>query len=64
MWMEEHLGKRINQMRTEEALKVSPNTIGTACPYCLTMLEDGLKAKDMEEVVKIMDVVELLNNAL
>ena len=64
MWMEEHLGKRINVMRTEEALKVNPNTIGTACPYCLTMLEDGLKAKDMEEAVKTMDLAELLNNAL
>jgi Fe-S oxidoreductase len=64
MWMEEHLGKRINQIRTEEALKVNPNTIGTACPYCLTMLEDGLKAKDMEEAVKTMDLAELLNNSL
>jgi len=64
MWMEEHIGTRINQMRTEEALRVSPNTIGTACPYCLTMLEDGLKAKNMEDTVKAMDLVELLNNSL
>ena len=64
MWMEEHQGTRMNHMRTEEALKVDPHTIGTACPYCLTMFEDALKDKGMEEKVKTMDLAELLIHAL
>lgn len=64
MWMEENLGKRINLMRTEEALALAPNIIGTACPYCLTMLEDGVKAKEAEESVKVMDIAEVLTNAI
>jgi Fe-S oxidoreductase/nitrate reductase gamma subunit len=64
MWMEEHIGKRINEMRTEQALQLKPDVIATACPYCLTMLEDGLKAKGMEGSVKIFDIAELLEKSL
>jgi len=64
MWMEENLGKRINVTRIEEALSLNPDIIGTACPYCLTMLEDGLKAKEAEEAVRVMDVAELLSDSL
>jgi len=60
MWMEEHVGNRINVTRTEQALAVSPNVIGTGCPYCLTMLSDGTKAKEVEEKVQTLDVAELL----
>ncbi|PGL71264.1 (Fe-S)-binding protein [Bacillus sp. AFS055030] len=60
MWMEEHVGNRINVTRTEQALAVSPNVIGTGCPYCLTMLSDGTKAKEVEESVKTLDIAELL----
>lgn len=60
MWMEEHVGNRINVTRTEQALAVSPNVIGTGCPYCLTMLSDGTKAKEVEENVKTLDIAELL----
>src|SRR5699024_6785517 len=45
MWSEETVGHRINVARTEQALEVSPNMISTACPYCLTMISDGTKAK-------------------
>ena len=64
MWMEEHLGKRINEMRIEQALQVKPDVIATACPYCLTMLGDGLKAKGVEESIKIFDIAELLQKSL
>jgi Fe-S oxidoreductase len=64
MWMEEHLGKRINEMRTAQALELKPDVIATACPYCLTMLGDGLKAKGMEESVKALDIAELLEKSL
>jgi Fe-S oxidoreductase len=64
MWMEEHLGKRINERRVEQALEVKPDIIATACPYCLTMFEDGVKAKGMEESVKVLDIAELLEKSV
>jgi Fe-S oxidoreductase len=60
MFMEETVGKRINIERTEEALALTPQTIATACPFCMTMLSDGVKAKDAEESVKVRDVAEVL----
>ncbi|RCX16975.1 Fe-S oxidoreductase [Fontibacillus phaseoli] len=60
MWMEESSGKRINLARTEQALAVQPTVISSACPYCLTMLEDGTKMKEVEDRVKARDIAELL----
>jgi Fe-S oxidoreductase len=60
MWMEEKEGKRVNIERTEEALALKPNIIGTACPFCLTMLEDGVKDKEATETVKVKDIAEIL----
>lgn len=61
MWMEETLGtKKINDERTEQALKCNPDVIGVACPFCTTMFEDGLKAKGLEENIKVYDIAELL----
>jgi Fe-S oxidoreductase len=60
MWMEETVGKRVNVERTEEALALKPDVIGTACPFCLTMLEDGVKDKEAGEQVKVKDIAELL----
>ncbi|MCL5046646.1 MAG: (Fe-S)-binding protein [Actinobacteria bacterium] len=64
MWMEEKLGRRINEMRAGEALATGAEIIGTACPFCLTMMEDGLKAKDAVETVRAMDVAELVARAI
>ena len=64
MWMEEHQGKRINEMRVDQALALEPNVIATACPYCLTMLEDGIKTRGKEESVKVYDIVELLEKSM
>lgn len=60
MWMEEHSGTRINHARTAQALEVKPSVISSACPYCLTMMEDGLKALGADEKVIARDVAELL----
>lgn len=60
MWTEETAGKRVNIARTEQALEVNPTVIGSGCPYCLTMLEDGTKSKEIEAAVKARDVAELL----
>ncbi|MES5396126.1 (Fe-S)-binding protein [Bacillus amyloliquefaciens] len=60
MWMEEETGARINTARTEQALSVSPTVISSGCPYCLTMLGDGTKAKEAEDEIGTYDVSELL----
>jgi Fe-S oxidoreductase len=60
MWMEETSGKRVNLARTEQALSVQPTVISSACPFCLTMLEDGTKMKEVEEQVKTRDIAEIL----
>ncbi|WP_042351088.1 (Fe-S)-binding protein [Bacillus massiliigorillae] len=64
MWMEEETGHRINVARTEQALVVKPSVISSGCPYCLTMLSDGTKAKEVEESVGTYDVAELLERAV
>lgn len=64
MWMEEDTGHRINVARTEQALAVNPSVISSGCPYCLTMLSDGTKAKEVEDIVKTYDVAELLEKAV
>ncbi len=61
MWMEETLGdKKINDDRTDQALSANPDIIGVCCPFCTIMLEDGLKARDSEEKVQVLDIAELL----
>jgi len=64
MWMEETLGKRINQMRVVQAVETNASVLATACPYCLTMLEDGIKEKEMEQMISALDVAELVEKAL
>ncbi|MGD0337953.1 MAG: heterodisulfide reductase-related iron-sulfur binding cluster [Bacteroidota bacterium] len=63
MFMEENTGKRVNIERTEEALAVNPDIIGTACPFCMTMLVDGVKEKEAGEKVRIKDIAELVLEA-
>ncbi|MDU0200274.1 (Fe-S)-binding protein [Paenibacillus sp. MAH-36] len=60
MWMEETAGTRVNVARTEQLLSVKPTVITSACPYCLTMVEDGTKLKEVEEQVKARDIAEIL----
>jgi Fe-S oxidoreductase len=63
MWMEETLGKRINVTRTEQALNTGAQTIAASCPFCMTMLSDGVKAKEKQDSVRVVDVAELLDQA-
>ncbi len=64
MFMEERDGKRINVERTEEALRTNAVRIATACPFCMTMVADGLKAKDAEDRVQVRDIAEILADSL
>lgn len=60
MWMEEHSGTRVNYARAAQALHVQPTMISSACPYCLTMLEDGVKALVEEGSIATKDIAEVL----
>ena len=60
MWLEERSGRRINEMRTEQVLDTGARTVAVACPFCLQMFGDGIKAKEAEEQLKVMDIAELL----
>jgi heterodisulfide reductase subunit D len=61
MFKEEEKGStRINWERTEEAIDTGAKVIAAACPYCNTMLTDGVKTKEKEEEVQVLDVAELI----
>ena len=64
MWMEERIGKRINNERIDEALGTDPDTVSTACPFCLVMLGDAINDRKGEGVAKesleVVDVAQLL----
>ena len=55
--------KDINIERTEEALETKPSIIAAACPFCNTMMTDGVKAKEKENDIKVMDIAEMIANA-
>lgn len=64
MWFEETIGKRINNMRVEQALETKPDVVGVSCPFCLTMFVDGLKDKGAQDSVKTYDLIELVAASL
>ncbi|QCX39491.1 (Fe-S)-binding protein [Aureibaculum algae] len=55
--------KDINVERTEEALEIKPDIIATGCPFCNTMMTDGIKSKEKENDIEVLDIVELIANA-
>ncbi|HNQ46493.1 MAG TPA: heterodisulfide reductase-related iron-sulfur binding cluster [Syntrophorhabdus sp.] len=59
MWMEEH-HLRMNHLRIDEAIAINANTVVTACPYCLTMMEDAIKDREKTETMKALDISELV----
>jgi Fe-S oxidoreductase len=68
MWLEERTGKRINEERIDEALALDPDTISTACPYCMVMLGDAVNAKkaagQARQSLEVIDVAQLLVRAV
>jgi Fe-S oxidoreductase len=63
MWMEETIGKRINLERTEEIVRSGVDNVAVGCPFCLTMLEDGMKEMGKEEDITTRDIAELVAHA-
>ncbi|MCA9547120.1 MAG: (Fe-S)-binding protein, partial [Myxococcales bacterium] len=61
MWMEMDIGQRINYVRTDELLETKPDVIAVACNFCMTMVDDGVKARSQEEKVKVLDLAEMLD---
>jgi Fe-S oxidoreductase len=61
MFKEEEAGdKRINTKRTEQLIEVLPDIIAVACPYCTTMITDGVKGENKQDEVKVLDIAELI----
>ncbi|MDB5226262.1 MAG: (Fe-S)-binding protein [Bacteroidota bacterium] len=64
MWKEDEPGrKRINEERTEQLMEVYPDIIAVACPYCNTMITDGVKGKEKQDDIKVVDIAELISKA-
>ena len=55
--------KEINIERTEDALETAAEIIATGCPFCNTMMTDGIKNVEKEDAIKVLDVAELISNA-
>jgi Fe-S oxidoreductase/nitrate reductase gamma subunit len=59
MWMEEH-GEKINDARAKQAIDVKADTIAVGCPFCLTMMSDGIKTHSMEDKMASLDIAEIV----
>ncbi len=64
MWLHEHLGKRINVIRSEEIVEKGTDVVCTACPYCQTMISDGINGLELDEPPEVLDIIEVLERAL
>jgi Fe-S oxidoreductase len=60
MFMEEHDGQRVNENRTDEIIAAEVGAVAVACPFCNIMLTDGMKQRNMEEKIQVLDVAELV----
>ena len=63
MWMEEQNQNRVNVKRTLQLVDTGAKTVASACPFCMTMLTDGLKSQSLEDKIKQKDVAELLDES-
>jgi Fe-S oxidoreductase len=60
MWLEESIGQRISENRIDQVIATKAQLVATACPYCLQMFDDAIKAKQAEETLKVKDIAELI----
>jgi Fe-S oxidoreductase len=64
MWMHEHLGERINNLRSKDVIRAGVDWVATSCPYCLTMMEDGIKGQEMADRISVLDLSEILYRSI
>jgi Fe-S oxidoreductase/nitrate reductase gamma subunit len=64
MWLEENTGTRINNKRMQDVIAVNAQTVASACPFCMTMLDDGAKALSVDEKIARKDIAELVAESL
>ncbi len=60
MFLEETEGTRINEVRTKEAINTNADTVATACPFCMTMLSDGIKTLEKTDEIEVRDIAEIV----
>jgi Fe-S oxidoreductase/nitrate reductase gamma subunit len=63
-FMEVNIGRRVNHIRTEQAIQTGASVVATGCPFCMQMFEDGIKAKGVEENMRVHDIAELIAASL
>ena len=64
MFLEENIGSRINHLRIEEAAEAGVDTLGVACPFCLVMLQDAVKEKELDGTINVQDIAQLVADRL
>ena len=64
MWLEENIGTRVNMDRTAEALGTGADVVSTACPYCMIMLDDAVRANAKEDEVRVLDISQLVEESM
>ncbi len=64
MWLHENIGQNINVVRAGEMANTGVDLIGTACPYCLVMLDDGVKSLELEKPPKVADIIDIVAESL
>lgn len=64
MWLHENTGQNINVVRAEELANADIDIIGTTCPYCLIMLDDGVKSLEGEKIPKVADIIDIVAKAI
>ena len=60
LWLEERIGQRISENRIDQVIATKAQLVATACPYCLQMFDDAIKAKQTGETLKVKDIAELI----
>jgi Fe-S oxidoreductase len=62
--MEERTGRRINQMRVEEAQKTGVEILATVCPLCMISLDSAIKVLNLDDRIRVMDILELVRERM
>ena len=63
LWMEESIGTRVNANRVDEALATGANVVAAACPFCIIMLDDGVKAQGRGDDVEVLDIAQVIERS-